>query len=409
MFRYLFLLCIVFALSPLHSEAKIETQVAFTRDGNVWIIEGEREKKITEMGQYHGPKWSNDGSWLLYQQETPSENDNSMIQNKLWAYKLDTGEKREIFYDGYNPQWSPIENTVAFQSEGVLNISNLDKWNNVAVGVYGYTWKPDGKGFLLASRATLNPDGWTNPIIYTKSYSGQIENINLFKDVQPLLIIPKEVTVGNGSSMAVNVGMFKFSPSNKYVSFVLSPTASLSMDSNVLAVSKQNGTSFETIDEIIFGVGEPKWAPNRDTLAYISGSGRIVFGFKNKKLKYKEFPVSGTLTPKKYAELNFTWLDDDTIVTSRIEEKEWSNNFKEHPLPKLIKIKLSTNQQTPITNPPNNRGDYDPMYIGSVKKLIWYRGHSITDKNRDIWISDPNGKNSQLWIKNADEITFFEK
>jgi hypothetical protein len=51
----------------------------------------------------------------------------------------------------------------------------------------------------------------------------------------------------------------------------------------MLSVISQKGEGFQVLGEVIFGVGEPKWAPKEDTLAYIAGEGRIVFGFKNKK------------------------------------------------------------------------------------------------------------------------------
>lgn len=44
-------------------------------------------------------------------------------------------------------------------------------------------------------------------------------------------------------------------------------------------------------------------------------------------------PASGSYTPENYAELDFDWITDHSIVTSRIVEKEWSNDFSEHPLP----------------------------------------------------------------------------
>jgi len=49
----------------------------------------------------------------------------------------------------------------------------------------------------------------------------------------------------------------------------------------MLSVISQKGEEVQVLGEVIFGVGEPKWAPKEDTLAYIADGGRILFGFKN--------------------------------------------------------------------------------------------------------------------------------
>ena len=92
---------------------------------------------------------------------------------------------------------------------------------------------------------------------------------------------------------------FNYSPSKKWISFIVSPTASWSMDSNMLCVISSEGKNFKILDEIILHVGKPKWAPSNDTIAYIAGGGRIVLGFKNKDLKIEEMPASTKYTPEK--------------------------------------------------------------------------------------------------------------
>ena len=95
---------------------------------------------------------------------------NKETQNELWVYNVETKLHHKIFYDGQNPKWSPVENIVAFeQSRGILNISDLKTFYNIALGVDDYEWQPNGKGFIASSSASLRPDGWTNPILYTIS------------------------------------------------------------------------------------------------------------------------------------------------------------------------------------------------------------------------------------------------
>ena len=142
---------------------------------------------------------------------------------------------------------------------------------------------------------------------------------------------------------------------------------------------------------MILEVGQPKWSPSTDTLAYIAGGGRIVFGFKNKDLKVKEMPASGTYTPADYADLDFDWMTDKSLVVSRIKEQEWTNDFSKHPLPALYTLSIDSKKQMKITSPPKGYGDYAPQYIPSIEKLAWLRGKSLTDTKRDLWIGNADG------------------
>lgn len=384
-----------------------DTKGAFIRDGNLWTIIHNEQKQITISGHVSSPSWSHDGRWLVYQEEAPTQFENNKMQNEIWVFNIETGEKKKIFYNGFNPQWAPHKNWVAFQDNEVLNISDLENFHNVSLGVFDYIWLPDGQHFLLSSQANIEPNGWTNPILFKKEIPKTLNEANLFANVNIFFTVPKELEVDNNNVMSINVNTFAISPSHKWISFIVSPTASLAMDSNMLCTISADGKSFEAIDVLIRGVGEPKWAPSKDILAYIAGEGRIVFGFKNKDLKYKEYPVSSSLTPENYAELNFTWVSNESIITSRVEEKEWSNEFSEHPLPSLYSINLNDQSQIRVSNPPPGFGDYDPIYIKSIDKLLWYRGKSITDRNRDIWISNQDGSNAELWLQNVENLVLW--
>lgn len=403
----LFIILFIFSFSSYANGApNPKTKAAFIRDGNLWIILGEEEKQITLSGNVYGPVWSNDGSWLLFQKEAPSQFEQNKIQNEIWVYHVKTEEKKRIFYDGFSPQWNPKENIIAFLDNGVLNISDLKDFHNIALGVSSFTWMPDGKELILSSQANLNPDGWTSPVLYKKELPENLKEVDLFGNITELFTIPRSLKVDNKSIMSINVNSFLYSPSHKWLSFIVSPTASLAMDSNMLCALSEDGKKFQVLDEIIHGVGAPKWAPTKDILAYIAGGGRIVFGFKGKDLKYKEFPVS--LTPTNFAELNFTWVDDENIITSRVEAKDWSSEFSEHPSPSLYTININNNTQTKIIEASNGLGDYDPYFSRSLNKLLWYRGTSITDRNRNVWVADRDGSNAKLWLKNIDYICLYE-
>lgn len=412
MYRTYFLLFILLLItSPLSALAAVEKdlQAAFIREGNLWLYSDGKEKLITaDSNVFTQPKWSRDGDLLLYQKEVPSELQANETQSEIWSYDISTGEHKRVFYDGYGPQWAPDKNIIAFNNGGILNISDIKQFYNIAGGVNGFSWLPDGSGFLLSSSGNLKPDGWTSAVLYKKKLAEEYEKTPFVNRTEHFFTLPKEVGINNNKVISVNAGHFEYSPSNAWISFIVSPTASMAMDSNMLCVISKDGKGFQVLDEVIFGVGEPKWAPGEDTIAFIGGGGRIVFGFKDKQLKVREMPAAGTLTPSNFADLDFDWISNNMLVTSRVEEREWSNDFKKHPLPILYTIDLKTKKQVEISTPPKGFGDYHPKALRSVGKILWLRGTSITDEGRTAWIANPDGSDAKEWLKNVDAVEVFE-
>jgi hypothetical protein len=399
---------VLFLLFPLATFAAPFDQVkaAFIREGNVWILVDGKEKQLTNTGNVHSkPNWSTDGTLLAYQGETLTER-----QSELWTYNLHTGQMKRISYNGTSPEWAPHKNHLAYINNGILDISDLNRFYNIATGVSDFTWFPDGSGFLLSSSGTLNPDGWSSASLFTKKVGNNYEDIVLFGGVEPFFTLPKEIGTNEQNKLiAVNAEQLTYSPSGKWISFVVSPTASWSMDSDMVCVIDKAGKNLEVLDEMILQVGQPKWSPSTDTLAYIAGGGRIVFGFKNKDLKVKEMPASGTYTPADYADLDFDWMTDTSLVVSRIKEQEWTNDFSKHPPPVLYTLNINSKKQLKITSPPKGYGDYAPQYIPSIGKLAWLRGKSLTDTKRDLWIGNTDGTEAMEWVRDIEEIVFFEE
>ncbi|UTE76646.1 hypothetical protein [Rossellomorea sp. KS-H15a] len=398
---------ILLLIFPSTPSASINNRVkaAFIREGNVWTLADGKETQVTNTGNIHSePKWSTDGRLLAYQAESSTGG-----QSELWIYNFATREKKKISYNGHVPKWAPHKNNLAYINNGILDISDLNRFYNIATGVSDFTWLPDGSGFLLSSSGTLNPDGWSSASLFTKKVGDNYEDIVLFGGVEPFFTLPKEIgTNEHNKLIAVNAEELTYSPSGKWISFVVSPTASWSMDSDMVCVIDSLGKNFEVLDEMILQVGQPKWSPSTDTLAYIAGGGRIVFGFKNKDLKVKEMPASGTYTPADYADLDFDWMTDKSLVVSRIKEQEWTNDFSKHPLPALYTLSIDSKKQMKITSPPKGYGDYAPQYIPSIGKLAWLRGKSLTDTKRDLWIGNADGTEAMEWVRDIEEIVFFE-
>lgn len=412
LFHILVILCLI-SPSIIHAEANTESvKVAFIKDGYLWLKTNDKTEKLTdEKATYnYPPQWSFDGKMLLYQKEVVETiNENKQVQNELWVYDVETKKHRKIFYNGYSPKWSPTENIVAFQSGWVLNISDLKRFYNVALGVGNYEWQPNGKGFITSSRASLHPDGWTNVILYTISIEDGYRNIkDLTENVNTLFVIPEEVGTDDVKITPIYTDLLAFSPNKKWLSFIISPIGSGPMDSNMLCVISVEGKEFTVIDEVIQGF-IPKWSFKENLLGYIAGGGRIVYGFKNKDLKVTELPVYQTfnLTPENYAEMGFTWVNDNSLIVSRVRESEWSNDPEKRPKASLYLVALNDQKQIKITTPLKDEGDYNPIFLPSISKITWLRRSDIISSKADLWMADLNGDNAKVWIHDVGLYAFY--
>lgn len=267
--RFLIVLIFLILMPSLARAEPINNKVmvAFVRDGFLWTkIDGKEERITKKPANYpYPPQWSHDGKWIVYQVEPKEKlSPNVEFQTEVWVYNLETKKHKRITLDGTNPKWSPVENLVAFKSGGVLNVSNLESFYNIALGVGDYNWFPDGRSFITSSGASLRPDGWTNPVLYKIRLEKNLDKItSLTKNVNKFYTIPSELKKGNISLLAIDATDFKFSPDGKWISFMVSPTASWSMDSNMGCVISSDGQTFEILDEIIWEVGAPNGRFNK--------------------------------------------------------------------------------------------------------------------------------------------------
>ncbi|WP_439740954.1 TolB family protein [Bacillus pseudomycoides] len=379
--------CLYEAVPTVQAETK-NIQVAFIRNHNLWIKIDGNEKQITKGEYITKPKWSHDGKWIAYAKGEE--------QNQLELYRVADGKKVVPSQtEATNYQWSPAENIIAFEFTSTLNTFDAEKKNatfeNVSSGVGDYAWYPDGKKFLVSSEAQLLPTGWTGAQLYEVQKDAGM-NPNKMKHLYTLPSMQEDF-------LAYIASDFKWSPNQKWIAFLAVPTASWSADSNTLCLLKADGSYFEKVDQMLLNSQWIQWAPSKNILAYIKGSGR--FALENKHLKIKELPAlqQEKFTPKGYVDWDFTWQDNELITLSRAKEMEWSNEEEKRSLPSLYQVNIQSNRQRQITTPSKKYGDYNPLYIKSENQLTWMRSDR---KKADMWLANGEGSKAKKWIENID-------
>lgn len=376
-------------------KAEAPPKAAFVRDHQLWMKEGDKEIQLTKDKFVYSPEWSYDGRFIAY-----IDGDQKGEKSNLWVY--DT--KRKENYEPYSYiqtsdfSWSPVANELAYISGSVLNVTKTkdgrpDGFENVALGVSGFEWYPNGKEFIVSASSNRLPTGWEPIKMYRLP-----KDMKLNENRANILY---SVPIDEDRLFAVTVGDFKWSHDGKWVSFLGTPTPSWAMDSNPLCVLSADGKVFKDIGRMLGYRDWIKWAPQANQLAYISGEGR--FFVENKITKIAEIEASTKqkeYTPKGYVDLDLEWLSPSKVVVARAHEnKEW----KEGPVPtmytSLYAINLDSGTQKQITFPKENELDIEPQVVGSY--LTWIRGTDEMGKG-DVWIKHDKQKEANIWIKNVD-------
>ncbi|WP_434608283.1 TolB family protein [Bacillus paranthracis] len=380
---------VVFLCSTINSSAENnEFKIAFIRHHDLWIKVDGKEKQLTKGEYITGPKWSHDGEWLAYVK--------GKKQGSLELYRLKDGKKVTPFHsEASNYQWSPKENIIAFVFADTLNTFDVQKKNtdfeNVSAGIGDYAWYPDGKKFFVSSEAHLLPTGWTGAQLYEVQKDA---HMNPHK-MKHLYALPNE----HDDFLALVASGFQWSQDQKWISFLAVPTASWSADSNTLCLVRADGSRFEKVDQMLLNAQWFKWAPSKNILAYIEGSGRVAL--ENKHLKVKELPAlqQNTFTPKGYVDWDFAWKNDNVIIVSRAKEAGIETPPEKRPLPSLYEVDSTSNVQHRITKPPHKQGDYHPIFMKKSNQLIWIRSDR---KKADVWLAHRDGNHEMKWIENID-------
>ncbi len=390
----MFLLIFLLSTQVVSAETNSKLKAAFIKNNDLWIKIEDREMRITSGDYVRFPKWSSDGNWIAYLRGI-KEDETALYQGELWLYDVKSNNHFRVTSNvNNNFLWAPNQNILAFQSDFVLKITDVNSLNQhqtIASGIINFSWLPDGKGFLTSSKA------------------GE----SVFSDILLTKIIPKTnnqyhphhlyiIRVGK-DNYYYGTSQFKWSYDHNWIAFQIIPTASLSADSNTLAVLSSDGKSFYKMDEMLNYEEWFNWAPRKNSLAYIEGFNRV--STLNKKLNVKKMFKDNNVffTPKGYVDRDLTWRADNQLFVSRSAESDLVD-VSQRPMPSIYHINLKTKEQSQITSPPESEGDFYPISINNGEKLLWIRTNR---EQASVWIGDTNGKNQRTWIKQIDLGTWY--
>lgn len=363
--RILLYILFIFLL-PRGVSAETPMTAAFVRDHQLWIKTGEEEVQVTKGRYVQSPKWSHDGRFIAY-----IDGDEHGEKSDLFIY--DTKEKEsfqpyQIETSDY--KWSPIKNQLAYNSHGVLNVTKTKDgrpkgFENVALGVSGFEWFPNGREFIVSSQSSLRPTGWGPVPLYKIPI-----NANLDKNKMESFYTIK---TNEPDLFGIDADFFKWSHDGKWFAFILIPTASWSMDSNTLCVLSNEGKHFQSVGNMLGFKDWMKWAPLANQLAYISGEGR--FFVENKKTTIADMPAAiqqKQYTPEGYVDLDLDWYNPDKVIVARSKEnKEWDEGPVSTMFTALYAIDIKTEEQTQISHPKKNEFDRQPQVVG--RNITWLR------------------------------------
>ena len=381
-------------------------KAAFTRDGHLFIWINGEETMITDDLYVSDPVWSYDGNYLAYKAVPSLDNNESEIQ-EVWILHIPTNKQYKLSIQGSDYQWSPTKNELAVLSGNSLSIAQLKEdtlpvIHPLANGVWTFVWAADGTNILLSKEAVLFPDGWSHPRLYNVSWVAK-EGEDWDVSVTSVFTAPSPVSVGDTSIQSISMEHFRWSPDLKWLTMIITPTASLSEDSNVVGAFAPENKVFIPLGEMLNKGEWLQWAPTKQLLASIQGNGRLQASFKNKKLTVQTvLPMKTKVyTPEKYADIDFTWMDDTKIIVARGLETDEPSSFESS----LHVVDIKSNAAKRLVNNPKGTSDYRPVILTNYKSLTWIR----TDEqgNRHVFMSELDGQSEKKIISKVDDIIWY--
>lgn len=381
----LFVVFIAIVPVPLNVSADKPTQAAFIRGDDLWLKVGNHETQLTNGGYVRFPKWSKDGNWIAYLRSKKGEG----YVGNLWLYDVKANKHFQVNENTSNNfQWAPKSNELGFMVNKDVFVLSIDgsrplPVRSAANGIENFSWLPDGGGLLISKKE--NPQ-LNSAIILSKIFFMKNGRKPLIKQFFTVPVEENEIVMGTSQ--------FKWSHDQRWLSFLLVPTASLSADSNTLCILSADGKTFRRIAEMLNYDNWVHWSPVGSTLGFITGIGREAT--VNKYLRTIHVPSfkKRPFTPKGYVERDFIWKGSSVLYSSRsVETNQGPLNLR--PLPYLYKINLSSSHQKQISTHPLNEGDFVLYYLDN--QLYWVR---TDQKTAVVMVGDVITGREREWIKN---------
>ncbi|WP_157729493.1 TolB-like translocation protein [Tumebacillus algifaecis] len=372
-------------------------ELAFIRNGKLWVKQGGQERPITADGIASWPSWSPDGKWIAYLRRESVQADLA----QLWLYDTTKGRTYQVQDAVQDVNWSPTQNLLAYRIDSILTVTDLRdghprRAQEVVPGVGEYSWLPDGSGFLVSAAGSLGPMGWSPSELYKVIASPD----EATKQVHKFYTLPTTFRFQGQQFLAVGTSRFKWSADGKWISFLATQTASLSADENVLCLLSSDGKTFVPTAEMLAYDRWFKWSPQDATLGVIAGIGRFSLVGKRLQLFGPPFGHGRTLTPNKQADRSFDWLDAQTLLVSRSAEPASDHEPLANVMPKIFQVHGKDGTAQAISSPQAGAGDFDPQVLSGGQAITWVRW----DRRRaDIWVADRDGSHAKRWVEGIGE------
>lgn len=392
--RVLFLLFLSFIFLT-YSSPEVPLKAAFIRDHNLWMKNGEKEILLVKGRNIQSPKWSKDGRFIAYV-------DGEENGEAPYLYIYDTEQKVSYQpYPGhrtYDFAWSPTSNQLAYTINESLKVTKTENgrpkgFENVATGISSFAWFPNGKEIIASALSKLLPTGWGPVKLFKITVDPKVngEKIKPFYTIQ----------TNENDLFAIDANHFRWSFDGTWISFLATPTAAMSADSNILCILSTTGKNFQVLGNML-GIKEwTKWSPAKNQLAFINGEGR--FWIENKRTALLNIPATDKgkeFTPKGYVDLGIDWFSKNELIVPRAKEiKGWNEGPVPLVFPSLFLINTDTGAQKQITFPREHELDGEPQVVGS--HIAWLRTTDWGTRG-DIWMKHGIEGSEHLWLKNVD-------
>ncbi|WP_180960108.1 PD40 domain-containing protein [Neobacillus cucumis] len=373
-----------------------ELKAAFIRHHNLWTKTGDKEQQVTFEGRISYPKWSHDGNWIAYLKRTKKDG-----TFELWLYNSKMNNHFQVRSNVENNfQWSPRDNRISFIINKRLYVLTLDPAipfliSEIAENIENFSWLPDGHSLLVSRKESK------------QLQSNLILSQITFRTNKPIVRQFYTVPVNEGEYY-VSTSPFKWSYDQKWLSFLLLPTASLSADSNTLCLLSRNGQVFQRTADMLNEVEWFQWAPSKNTLGYVKGIGREAN--LNKQVEVVNFPSLNKelVTPNGYVDRDLSWKNNEVIYVSRAKE-DTKADLINRPLPCIYQINMTSGQQKQVTFPAEQESDFAPRFIDDT--LLWIRTNKysasifLLENQTDVkWIKIINVASNYYDRWNWDEV-----